>query len=402
VLRKAPAPTSIAAVSAPAEVQPELIVEPGAVALVCADAAASGVVAVDTEADSLHSYFHKTCLIQMAFGGRNVVLDPLALAREQLRPFVELLGSPRVQKLLHGADYDLRVLDRDLGARVVNLRDTQVAAQLLGEKQTGLAALVERETGVALDKRFQRADWGHRPIERELLAYAAGDTAHLALLGERLGERLAALARTAWWEEECLALEAVRWEAPAPDPRAFERIKGARRLTGQARDRLAALHAWREREAAAEDVPPFKVVNGDVLLALAASPPADLAGMAAVHGIGRSTVRRFGPEILRVIAHPAPAPPREVRERQALDREREALVRQARSVRDAVALELSLDPAVLAPRATLDLVVDRRPRTEDELAACLGRRWRAAALAPALLPLVEGWKGGAKVDAEPP
>jgi ribonuclease D len=402
VLRLSDAPTRIAAVSGSTEVQPELIADPGRAARVCADAAASGVVAVDTESDSLHSYFHKVCLIQITFAGRNAVLDPLALTREGLQPFVEVLADPGVEKLLHGADYDLRVLDRDLGARIVHLRDTQVAAQLLGEQQTGLAALVEREMGIALDKRYQRADWGRRPIEPELLAYAAGDTAHLALLRERLGGRLDALGRLAWWEEECLALEEVRWEAPDPDPRAFERIKGARRLASEARDRLAALHAWREREAAAEDIPPFKVVQGDALLALATSPPADLAALAAVRGIGRSTVRRFGSEILRAISHPAPAPPRETRARPEVDREREALVRQARSVRDALAKELLLDPGVLAPRAGLELVVERRPRTEGELAYCLGRRWRASVMAAAMLPVVEGWEGGASVDAEPP
>ena len=127
-----------------------------------------------------------------------------------------MLADPGVEKVLHGADYDLRVLDRDLGARVVRLRDTQVAAQLLGEAQTGLAALVGREAEVVLDKRHQRADWGRRPLTHELLAYAAADTAYLELLRRRLSERLAALGRLAWWEEECVALEAIRWEPPAP------------------------------------------------------------------------------------------------------------------------------------------------------------------------------------------
>jgi ribonuclease D len=401
VLRAAGAPTSIAAVSGSPEAQPELIADPGGVARACAAAAAVGSVAVDTESDSLHSYFHKVCLIQLSFDAHHAVLDPLALTREDLQPFVALLADSSVEKLLHGADYDLRVLDRDLGARVVHLRDTQVAAQLLGEPQTGLAALVEREAGVTLDKKFQRADWGQRPLDRELLAYAAGDTAYLGVLRERLGERLVALGRPEWWEEECRALERVRWETPPAEPLAFERIKGARRLVGEARDRLAALHEWRERMAAAADVPPFKVVHAEALLALAAESPADLAALAAVHGIGRSTVRRFGAEILRVIAHPAPAPAREPRAPRVVDREREARIRQVRAVRDSKAKELAIDPGVLAPRAALEMVVDRRPRNEDELFACLGRHWRAAVMTPALLPEVARWKGGTATDAEP-
>jgi ribonuclease D len=382
--------------------KPELIDEPAGVARVCARATDAGVVALDTESDSLHSYYHKLCLIQLSFAGEHAVLDPLALERESLRPLADLLADPGVDKVFHGADYDLRVLHRDLGARVVRLRDTQLAAQLLGEGQTGLAALVEREAGITLDKRHQRADWGSRPLSAELLAYAAGDTAYLELVRGRLAERLTAIGRFGWWEEECLALESVRWEPPVPDPLAFERIKGARRLAGEARDRLAALHAWRERGAAAGDVPPFKILRAETMLALAETPPADLGVLALVPGVGQTTVRRHGREILRVLAQPPPAPPRERRERAPVDREREARVRQARTVRDGLARELSLDPGVLAPRSALELVADRRPREERDLAGCLGRRWRTEVLAPALLPLVASWESGASAaHAEP-
>ena len=388
-------PTSITPVTATGAPQPQLIDEPSAVPGVCARAAAAGVVALDTESDSLHSYFHKLCLIQVSFAGEHAVLDPLTLDRESLRPFVDLLADPAVEKLLHGADYDLRVLQRDLDARVVRLYDTQLAAQLLGEGQTGLAALVEREAGVTLDKRHQRADWGSRPLPPDLLAYAAGDTAYLALLRGRLAERLSALGRLSWWEEECLALEAVRWEAPAPDPLAFERIKGARGLIGEARDRLAALHAWRESEAASHDVPPFRIVRSEALLALASSPPPDLDALAQVPGVGRATVRRYGREMMKVITQPPPAPAREPRQRFKVDREREGRIKQARVARDAAAKQLQLDPGVLAPRSALELVVDRRPHNEEDLLGCLARRWRTSVLAPALLPLVAGWEGAA-------
>lgn len=388
-------PTSITAVTTTGAPQPQLIDEPSGVGRVCARAASTGVVALDTESDSLHSYFHKLCLIQLSFSGEHALLDPLALGRDSLHPFVALLADPSVEKVLHGADYDLRVLNRDLDARVVRLSDTQLAAQLLGEEQTGLAALVQREAGIALDKRHQRADWGSRPLPPELLAYAAGDTAYLELLRRRLAERLASLGRLAWWEEECLALEAVRWEPPRPDPLAFERIKGARRLAGDARDRLAALHAWRESEAASHDVPPFRILRSEALLALASSPPPDLDALALVPGVGKATVRRYGREMMQVLTQPPLVPAREPRQRVKVDREREARIKQAKAARDAVAKQLRLDPGVLAPRAALEIVVDRRPRDEEDLLACLARRWRTTVLAPALLPLVAGWEGAA-------
>ena len=380
---------------------PELICDPARVQDVCTRASAAGVVAVDTESDSLHSYFHKLCLIQLSFAGNNFVIDPLALTREELGAFAGLLADGRVEKLLHGADYDLRVLDRDLGARVVHLRDTQVAAQLLGEPLTGLAALIEREAGVTLDKKYQRADWGHRPLTPELLAYAAGDTAHLELLRSRLSEKLVGLGRLPWWDEECAALESVRWEEPAPNPLAFERIKGARKLAGQARDRLAALHLWREREAAAADVPPFRIMNAEVLLELAQSPPADLAALGEVRGVGKSTVRRFGRDILYTISQAPQVAERAARARFTLDRVREARIKQARAARDAVAGALAIEPGVLGSRAALEAVVDRQPRDEAELRGCLARAWRTALLAPVLLPLVASWRAAGPRDAHP-
>ena len=123
-----------------------------------------------------------------------MILDPLALGRESLRPFADMLADPGVEKVLHGADYDLRVLDRDLGARVVRLRDTQVAAQLLGEGQTGLAALVEREATVILGREAPKSQWGICTLTPELLAYAAADHRPTSICCVGVSrERLAAL-----------------------------------------------------------------------------------------------------------------------------------------------------------------------------------------------------------------
>jgi ribonuclease D len=361
----------------------------------CRCARAAGAISLDTESDSLHSYFHKLCLMQVSCGGKNGLLDPLLLRREDLAPLVALFADPSVEKLLHGADYDLRVLDRDLGVRAMRVRDTQIAAQLLGEPRTGLAAMLELEFGVVLDKRFQRADWGHRPLGPELEAYAAADTAYLEPLRNRLKARLEALGRRSWWEEECAVLESVRWEPPVPDELDFERIRGARKLKGAARDRIAALHRWRESRAAEQDVPPFRILNAEPMLALAENPPADLGALAGVKGVGRSLVRRHGADLLQLLAHAPTAPPPVARVRTPRDREREARVQRAREVRDTVAGTLAIEPGVLAPRAGLELFAERVPGSRDELVACLGRQWRSDVLAELLLPLAATWREGA-------
>jgi ribonuclease D len=370
---------------------PQWIERAGELALLCSRARVAGVVAVDTEADSLHSYYHKLCLVQLSFGDTHALVDPLALGREGLAPLRELLQDRTVIKVLHGADYDLRILDRDLGARVLGLRDTQVAAQLLGEPATGLAALLAKELGVKLDKHFQRADWGQRPLSGGAMAYAARDTAFLIPMKERLSRRLERLGRDPWWLEECDALEEVRWTPPEPNPLSFERVKGARALAGAARDRLAALHGWREGEAARRDVPPFRILRTDAMLALAKEVPERQEELPRL-GVAGSTLRSYGRVLLSLLRQPPAAPERRKRRYEPPDRELETRVRELRSTRDEVAARLGLDPAVVAPRSALEAVASNMPASCDDLAGCVDREWRAVVLAPTVLPLVERWQ----------
>jgi ribonuclease D len=382
--------------------RPLWIEAPDEVAPLCARAGAAGRIALDTEADSFHSYHHKLCLVQLSFDDVDALFDPLALGRAGLEPLVALLADRRVVKVLHGSDYDLRVLDRDLGSRVHPVRDTQLAAQLLGEPSTGLASLAERELGFTLDKSLQRMDWSIRPLSEAALAYAASDTAHLLELFLRLERRLAALGRETWWEEECEALELVRWCPPERDPLAFEKLKGARRVGGADRDRLAALFAWREATASHHDVAAFRVLRNEALVALATSPPADAGAMAKVPFVGQATARRYGRELLALLASPPSAPARRPRPQVRPDREQERRLRALRDARDRVAAELGLAPGVLAPRAALEAVATARPRDREALERCLERRWRAVALEEALLAVVSTWDGAAApADAAP-
>ncbi len=370
----------------PGTLRPRWIDTPDGVREVAEAVRRAGRMALDTEADSLHSYFHKTCLIQVTAAGRHFLVDPLALDRNDLAPLVEVVADPGIPTLMHGADYDVRVLDRDLGARIRGLEDTQIMAQLLGEPRTGLAALLEKELGVRLDKRHQRADWGRRPLPAGMLAYAAADTAHLEALNGRLRRRLERLGRWAWAEEEFRRLEAVRYERPEPDPLAFERIKGVRRLRGPARDRAHALWAWRDREARRLDVPPFKILGNRQLPALAEEPPRDLDGLAGVEGLGPRFVRRWGSAVLSVLEQPEPAPAR-VRgggpRRIELSTEQARRLKALAAARDEAASGLGIEPGLLCPRAVLEALAacpDTDPGTcglSGWRLAVLGERFRA-------------------------
>ncbi len=342
---------------------------------------AAGRFALDSEADSLHSYFHKVCLLQVSAIGSHYVLDPLTLATDALVPLWRAVEDPELVVVMHGADYDLRMLDRDFQVRLRGLEDTQIMAQLLGEPRTGLAALLAKEFGLDLDKKYQRADWGRRPLSPEMLAYAATDTAHLLALADRLRGRLEDLGRWRWAEEEFRRLQEVRFEPPAPDPLAFDRIKGARQLGGSARDRLWELYEWREEEAKRRDLPPFKVLGNQALLALAAKPPRDVQGLVQVRGLGPRFARRWGKEVLRRLAEPRPAPPRAAaRPARSLDAAERARLRRLREVRDEIATALGLQPGLVASRSLLEGLVDA-PARPDELARRGLVGWRHELLA---------------------
>lgn len=350
--------------------------------------AAGGCIALDTEADSMHSYFHKVCLVQVTVAGQHAVIDPLALAAPELEPLWRVVGDPAVTVLMHGADYDIRVLDRDFGARVHGLEDTQIMAQLLGEPKTGLAALLEQELGVRLDKKHQRADWGQRPLTGPQVVYAAADTAYLADLAARLRGRLEALGRWSWAEEEFRALEAVRFAAPAEDPLAFERIKGGNALRGEARDRLSSLHRWRDGAARELDLPPFKIVGNRQLLLLAEAPPEDLDALAAVEGVSARVVRRWGDEVLTHLRAPSPAPPRTKAPRRAeLGPAARQRLKRLLLARDARAEALGLAGGLLCPRSCIEAVAVAAPKhaRERDLVAAGLQGWRLEVLAEAFL-----------------
>ena len=95
-------------------------------------------IALDTEADSLHHYRESVCLIQVTHDSRHFLIDPLDdFPLEELWP-----PTSRHTWILHGADFDLRMLRRAGAPEPQAVFDTMLAAQLLGLKAFGYGALV--------------------------------------------------------------------------------------------------------------------------------------------------------------------------------------------------------------------------------------------------------------------
>ena len=267
------------------------------------------LLAVDTEAASFHRFTDRVYLLQVSSRDETAVVDPLAV--ESLAPLAEALADPEVEIVFHDADYDLRLLDREYGYRATRIFDTRIAAQLLNEPGVGLAALLEKYLGVRLDKRFQRADWSARPLSPEMLEYAASDTRHLPRLRDILKQQLEARGRLSWAEEEFALLDGIRWAPPDGEP-AYLRLKGAKALKGRELAILRELHEWREGVAQRADRATFRILNNEPMLLMARQPPADLAALKAIPGIGGEQAERRGREILAAVKRGQEVPDRDL------------------------------------------------------------------------------------------
>lgn len=331
----------------------------------------SGVraLALDTEGASFHRFVDRIYLLQLSTADHEAVIDPLPIGTP--KRLGALIEDPQVELVLHDADYDLRLLHQDYGWQVRNLFDTRVAAQLLGIRAFGLAALLEQFFGMKLDKKHQRADWSMRPLTADMLDYAAQDTRHLLGLRDLLHQQLEKKGRWHWAKEEFTRAEGTRWDADAAEG-AFLRLKGARDLTRRELARLRELVRWRDTIAAELDRATFRVAGNETLLDLARGAPSTRESLFAVKGFPRGMHDARAQDALQAIARGNAVPesdlprfPKSAR----WDKEPDFDDRVARlkAVRDAVAADLDLDPGVLCSRDRMEAVARRRPRHVEEL-----------------------------------
>ncbi len=175
--------------------QPIYVDTPSTLNILLKDLSSEAIIAIDTESNSLHAYKEQVCLIQFSTPSQDYLLDPLALPNiDALSPLFE---NPEIEKIFHAAEYDLICLKRDFGFRFVNIFDTMIAARILGYKKVGLGNLLEQKFNVKVNKKFQKADWGKRPLTNDMLSYARLDTHYLIeLRGIFKGE----LEKTKKWD----------------------------------------------------------------------------------------------------------------------------------------------------------------------------------------------------------
>ena len=340
-------------------------------------------VALDTEGASFHRFVDRIYLLQLSTREKTAVIDPLSVGRPER--LGALLEDKRIEKVLHDADYDLRLLHQDYGWHARNVFDTRIAAQLLGLTSFGLAALLDKYFGVRLDKKHQRADWSMRPLTAGMLDYAAQDTMYLLELRDRMRESLERVGRWEWAVEEFQRLEGLRWEDEDASS-AFFRVKGARELSRRELARLRELVQWRDSVAAELDRATFRVAANEVLLEAARRVPKTTSELLEIKGVPRALVERRGRELLDAIkrgdaVREADLPKFPRGQRWERDTDFDENVARLKRVRDESAKRLSMEPGFLCSRDRLEAVARRRPSTLADLAEVKDlRRWQIAVL----------------------
>lgn len=323
------------------------------------------VFAVDLEADSMHHFKEKVCLLQLATSRISVLIDPLVMPDlSALRP---AFANPKIKKVFHGADYDVRSLYRDFEIDVHHLFDTQLASMFLGIRETGLEAVLKNRFDVKLDKKFQRKDWSVRPLPAEMLAYAAKDAVYLVRLAAELKTELKAKGRLAWVEEECALLSRVRPPEDNGNP-LFLKSKGAGKLKRRELAVLEELLKFRRVIACKKDRPLFKVFGNGPLIKIATRGPRTLNSLERLRQLSPRQVAMYGKDIIAAVKTGFEVPPDKLpayprKKAPQLPPQVPDRIQALKGWRDRKAAELELDPPLLLTKMQLTAVATECPRT---------------------------------------
>lgn len=323
---------------------------------------AASWIALDTEADSLHAYPEKLCLIQISIEGSDHLVDPLAGLN--LASMFEILSQHEL--ILHGADYDLRLLRRDCGFVPTTIFDTMLASRLLGVREFGLGNLVSKFLGVTLEKGPQKANWARRPLTERMEAYARNDTHYLKPLTNLLSAELKAKGRLGWHQQSCAQLIADCAVVREPDPDTVWRVKGSHHLSPPAMAVLREIWRWREEEAKASNKPPFFILSPEIMVRLSQTAVAgqDLE-RAFPHFLTARRRKGISNAVQTGLAEKHPPQPLR-RKGHRLNEAEKRRLQEVEKKRNKRAEELGIDPTLIASRAAMVALVADKGEVEGE------------------------------------
>jgi ribonuclease D len=277
-----------------------------ALAAFVAELADAPYLALDTEFLRDQTYYPKLCLIQVAAPGVEAIIDPLAPGID-LKAFYDLIRRPDIVKVLHAARQDIEIFYLQGGVLPDPLFDTQIAAMVCGfGDAASYETLARKIAHVEIDKSARFTDWSHRPLSKRQLEYALADVTHLRVIYEWMKAKLEKTGRASWVAEEVAALQDPALYKLDPD-QAWKRLK-PRTTNKKFLAVLAALAAWREREAQARDIPRGRVLKDEALTEIAAHPPETPDGLDRIRAVPKGFANsKMGKGLMEAIANGAHA-----------------------------------------------------------------------------------------------
>ncbi len=347
------------------------------------------IIAVDTESDSLYSYFEKVCLIQFSTNEADYLVDPLNVDVANLAP---VFANPNIEKVFHAADYDIACLKRDYGFQIINLFDTMVAARVLGWSQVGLAAILKERFEVTVNKKFQKYNWGERPIKSEALNYARLDTHYLIPLQQIQRDELLKRKRLQHAQDSFKRAESIQASEKRFDPNDFWRIKGVKSLPPQQQAILRELFILRDSIARKVDRPPFKVMSNNLLMQLAQEQPEHNFELAHLKGANQALLQEHRNELFQAIKTGQHAPHPKPRRRKSTRPDDETLKRYEamRHWRNNIAKQHNVAPDMVANNQSLMRIARANPTSVEAIAKASGLTdWQIQTYGDGLLTILK-------------
>ena len=323
-------------------------------------------LAVDTESNSLYVYHERVCLIQISTPQRDYLIDPLAL--HDLSSLAPIFDNPGQEKIFHASEYDLISLKRDFGFRIEHLFDTMIAARILGIAKFGLAPLLELKLGVTVDKHFQRANWGIRPLSAPMLDYARLDSHYLFQLREILINDLQQRDLLTLAEEDFNLARNVKVPVNCDKQSQCWKVAGSQHIEPAQAAILQELCSYRDEQARRLNLPLFRIFSNELLMELVLQPPQSLEELTTYKGMNARIVRNYGAGLMEAITRGRQRPPmyREPRIRPS-----EAFLKRLEGLKEwrkKTARDLKVESDVVLPREILEQIAEHNPCTSSDLA----------------------------------
>jgi ribonuclease D len=355
--------------------KPILITQPEALRRMVNRLANEPILAVDTESNSLYAFKERVCLIQFSTPKDDFLVDPLSL--DDLSSLGALFGEAKIEKIFHAGEYDLITLKRDFKFSFENLFDTMIAARILGWEEIGLGSILKAEFDVELNKRYQRADWGKRPIPQDMMAYARLDTHYLIPLRYSMKSELKSRGLWQLAEEDFARLRHVNGRDPKDMPEPCWRVRGSYDLTPQKAAVLLELCHYRTKVAKSINRPVFKVMGDRTLFAIAEVCPRSKGELKAVAELSPKQYQRHAVGLLRAVEGGLAAkpvhPPRAPRPNEQYLARLETM----RNWRKMTAKEMQVKSDVVLPRDVMYAIAAQDPANHGELAELMAQvPWR--------------------------